>query len=1039
MIRLYSLLVCVGTFFLPLINDAQQLNQQKRLSQFVLRSWNTNAGLTSESVSEMVQTNDGYIWIGTYTGLHRFDGKDFTVFTNQNSDLPSSNVLRIEKGQGGELWLGTLHGIAIYENGVFTVPEKLDSVENLSIEEMLITRDGDLWFSTKSNNLFYYNQNSLTEFTKEFGVENSTVLSMCEDRNGNVYFGTDDSQLIIYSPSGTLVKYSLGNDLNGINVMESKSGLTYLGTGDGFYLWDGTELIKNPILGSSTVNSILIDENKTFWLGTMKGLFRYQSTTQSLDSLTEQNGIPNNIIEDLIFDSQGNVWVGTYRSGIFYLGDGSITSFTKNDGLATNIISSVTELNEETFLLGNENGSLNLLQNGQISDYKPAISIPSERLKNLFTDSKGRVWVCTYGGLVILDGPRSKHYKVSNGFPDNFIRLAYEDKDGTIWLGTKNAGLLLFESDDLSKWKSITIEDGLSSNYIMSIEENKNGDMIVATISGLNFIRDKEVFKTVTTDDGLPSNFMFSTQATSEYIWIASNDGLSGYSENGIVNFNTERGMPTNIIYDVIADKSGTLWMPAENAILAIKITALEAAAENPEKGIKVKQYDESYGMKNSHCLGAVLTFVDSKDRFWVPTIGGIVMMDPDNINTPSFTPSIIIEGIQADNVHLPLGEGVSVPSGTNRLLIDFTGISYAQTELLQFRYKLSPFDDEWVIASNERNAIYTNLTPGNYEFELQTGVEGNFTDSTLTTRIRIEASWWQTTWAKILLIFAVICLALFIYWIRLRSLRKNNIRLEETVTKRTEEIENQKRELKSAIEQLRSAQEQMIQSDKMASLGILAAGVAHEINNPLNFIQGGIEGLEQKLKKHKSIKKEDYGVLIGAVKEGISRASTIVHSLNEFSHASEDKLEPCDVHHLIDNCITMIGYRLKNGIELTKNYDSKEAIVLGNNGKLHQAFLNIITNSIQAIDRKGKITVETEINSENIFIEFIDSGHGIKPEHLTKITEPFFSTKEPGKGTGLGLSITYTIINEHKGKLAYNSEWGKGTTARVSLPLLKK
>ncbi len=230
-----------------------------------------------------------------------------------------------------------------------------------------------------------------------------------------------------------------------------------------------------------------------------------------------------------------------------------------------------------------------------------------------------------------------------------------------------------------------------------------------------------------------------------------------------------------------------------------------------------------------------------------------------------------------------------------------------------------------------------------------------------------------------------------------------------------------------------------MIQSDKMASLGILAAGVAHEINNPLNFIQGGVEGLEQTLKRSRKIKKEEYAELLKAVKEGISRASTIVSSLNEFSHSSDKKLEPCDIYHLIDNCLTMIRYRLKNGIELNKTFSEDKAIVMGNNGKLHQAFLNILTNSIQAIEKKGSITIRTKIDKNNVLITFEDSGHGIKPENLKKITEPFFSTKDPGKGTGLGLSITYAIINEHGGSLNYSSEWGKGTIATVKLPLIKK
>lgn len=1013
-----------------------KLNGNKRLSQLVLRSWNTEHGLTSESGNDLIQTEDGYIWIATYTGLHRFDGKDFTVFNSQNSSIPSSNVLAVQLDRSQELWVGTLHGITKYQNGEFVIPKGLEAVANFGIEEMRMTDNDELWFSTKSNHLFLYREEKLEEFTQALEIENSTVLSITEDSSGNVYFGTDDSQLIVYSNTGEITKIPLGEDVNGVNTLFKHDHLIYVGTGRGLYVWDGEEIWKRPMLQNTTINTLIVDSNSTLWIGTMRGLFRYTENSNQLDSLTEDSGMPNNIVQDLLFDQQGNLWVGTYRSGIFFLADGSITSFTKNDGLATNIISSVTEMGDQTFLLGNENGVLNLLKDGTVTTYHPSIPIPSERLKNLFTDDKGRIWVSTYGGLIVLDGENSRQFNINSGFPYNFIRVAFQTQDGSIWVGTKNAGLIIFNS--LDDWEQLTIDDGLSSNYILSIEQNESGDIIVATISGLNIIQGRSVVKTINVEDGLPSNFMFATLHTPNYIWIASNDGLTGYSENKIVNFNTENGMPSNIIYDVLLDDNGTLWMPSENSILSVQLDELEQAANNPKAEIKVRQYDKSYGMKNSNCLGAVLSYTDSQGSFWIPTLGGIVRLIPHEVKDPNFNPKTIIENIYADNDRVLIKEQTIIPAGTDRLLIDFTGISYTQTDLLQFRYRLEPFDEEWVYALEDRNGLYTNLAPGNYTFQLQTGIDDNFFTDVLSQELIIEAAWWQTAWAKILFGFSIALITLFIYWLRLRSLTSNNLRLEETVSERTNALEQQKQELKKAINQLKNAQEQMIQSDKMASLGILAAGVAHEINNPLNFIQGGVEGLEQTLKRSRKIKKEEYAELLKAIKEGISRASTIVLSLNEFSHSSDKKLEPCDIYHLIDNCLTMIRYRLKTGIELQKEFENTEALVMGNNGKLHQAFLNIITNSIQAIDKKGSIIIRTKIIDNHISIEFVDSGHGIKPENLKKITEPFFSTKEPGKGTGLGLSITYAIITEHGGSLQYSSEWGKGTTATITLPLIQ-
>ncbi|NQZ76930.1 MAG: hypothetical protein HRT61_12645, partial [Ekhidna sp.] len=643
----YALIVCYILISLVPAVAQMRLDQNKKLSQYVLRGWNTEDGLATEAINELIQTPDGYIWIATYSGLHRFDGKEFTVYNGKNSAIPSSNVATLQTDHENTLWIGGLHGIAKYVSGEFIVPKPLEETKNYSIEEMLITKSKEIWFSTKSNSLFRFNGNKLEDFTEEFEVANSTILTIREDLKGSIYFGTDDSQLIIYS-DGKVDKHQLDIEVNGVNALYAYQDLVYLGTGRGLYIWDGKDLSKSSVLSNTTINEIIIDSNRNFWMGTLKGLFKFNEKSNTLDSLTEQNGMPNNIVRDHIFDQEGNLWVGTYRSGIFFLSDGSITSFTENDGLATDIITSTTEIEPGTFLLGNENGVLNLLRNDSITPYTPPIKIPSERLKNLVTDSKGRVWISTYGGLIILDGEKSKHHSVANGFPDNFIRVAYEDQQGTMWIGTKNAGLFAFTSKD--DWKQITIHDGLSSNYIMSIEEDLKGNLLVSTMSGLNFVKDGKIIKSITVDDGLPSNFMFSTYPDNEFIWIASNDGLTGYSDDRIVNFTTENGLPSNSIYDVLPDKEGNFWIPSENSIIFIDKDDLSSALRDPDLKIKAKQFDKSYSMKNSHCLGAVHSFSDSEGQFWIPTLGGIVKLDPQEVQSPELKPKTIIENIYADN-----------------------------------------------------------------------------------------------------------------------------------------------------------------------------------------------------------------------------------------------------------------------------------------------------------------------------------------------------------------------------------------------------
>ena len=241
--------------------------------------------------------------------------------------------------------------------------------------------------------------------------------------------------------------------------------------------------------------------------------------------------------------------------------------------------------------------------------------------------------------------------------------------------------------------------------------------------------------------------------------------------------------------------------------------------------------------------------------------------------------------------------------------------------------------------------------------------------------------------------------------------------------------VKNKK--LGESMRQLQDATQKLIESEKMASLGMLSAGVAHEINNPLNFIKGGIEVLEDGL-KNENLNFESEPCIY-AVKEGLNRATTIVNSLNHFSRNNELTNEECDVKEIIENCLVMLRPKLKYKAKVRTEFDSNPCIIIGNEGKLHQAFLNFLSNAEYAIDERGEILIRTKKERDKVVIEISDNGVGIPKEHLRKISDPFFTTKEVGKGTGLGLSISYKIIESHNGRVSVDSKEGEGTKFTIS------
>jgi len=294
---------------------------------------------------------------------------------------------------------------------------------------------------------------------------------------------------------------------------------------------------------------------------------------------------------------------------------------------------------------------------------------------------------------------------------------------------------------------------------------------------------------------------------------------------------------------------------------------------------------------------------------------------------------------------------------------------------------------------------------------------------------------------------------------------------LEEKVVARTREVVSQKETIEYAYAELRAAQSQMVHSEKMASLGQLTAGIAHEINNPINFVSVGIIGLEKNFKafmkvveKYESItsgsnadatlreievmKKEmQYDEvksfitgLMDDIKLGADRASEIIQGLRSFSRLNEAEFKYADIHEGLDATLVLLRTRTKNSIDILKDYDPDLPFINCNPGQLNQLFMNLLTNAIEAIEMKhsqenNAITIKTTNLLDKIEISIKDNGIGIPNEIQEKIFDPFFTTKEVGKGTGLGLSIVFGIIKKHNGQINVVSAPGVGSEFIIQIP----
>ena len=291
-------------------------------------------------------------------------------------------------------------------------------------------------------------------------------------------------------------------------------------------------------------------------------------------------------------------------------------------------------------------------------------------------------------------------------------------------------------------------------------------------------------------------------------------------------------------------------------------------------------------------------------------------------------------------------------------------------------------------------------------------------------------------------------------------------------VMQQKREIENinekltiQKDELQKTLEDLKKAQTQLVQSEKMASLGQLVAGIAHEINNPVNFISAGVDSLSTNLKDIRQVLEiyhrvtpenvsetlreieelkerveykeaiKEINTLLDSIKNGTKRTTEIVRGLRTFSRLDEDILKMADIHEGIDSTLILLHNKYKNHVEIIKNYGVLPQVECYP-GQLNQVFMNILSNAIDAINEKGTITIQTLLNKDKILISIKDNGHGIPESLKDKIFDPFFTSKGVGKGTGLGLSISQSIIGKHNGTLEMKTKQGEGSEFIITIPV---
>jgi len=800
------------------------LAPNKTIEEYVHEVWQVEDGLPHKSVRCLLQSTDGYIWVGTVEGLARFDGVRFTIFNKSNTvEIKNNNITALYEDSRGNIWIGTSGGLNRLRNGKFSSYTTKDGLSHDDILSICSDKNGNTWIGTEIG-LNCLKDGIFTIYTTEDGLFSNRVPALNMDKKGALWIGT--SRGLNRLQDGKITGYTKKDGLSDSGVTyiyADKAGSLWIATMDGLNRLRDGKFSPYPAsdgLSINYVSAIYEDRAGSLWIATFRGLNRLKNGI--FTTFTKKDSPFNNIsFSSFIEDKEGSFWIGSL-DGLSRLRDRAFTIINTKDGLSGDVIYSVMEDRGGSYWICTGESGLNRWKDGEITIYTTKNGLSSNNCSIAFEDREGALWIGTLGGGVnrFKDGI-FKIYTTANGLSHNTVFTIIEDREGSLWFGTYGGGLNRLKD---GKIDIFTIKAGLSSNIVRTIYEDSKGTLWIGTSGGgLHRFKDG-TFTAFTMKEGLSSNRIRPIYEDKEgVLWIGTyGGGLIRLKDGKFTNYTTKVGLFNDIVHQILEDDGGNLWMSCNNGIFRVKKTDLNDFAEARIRSIDCVSYGTFDGMKSSECNGISQPpgFKSRDGRLWFPTMNGVTVIDPSSIKMNTSPPPVIIEEFLVNDKAMDLNNwDYQLSPGKKKLEFYFTALSFLVPQRVKLKYRLEGFEKKWNETSISRTAQYTNITPGYYTFKvIACNNDGIWNNEGASIRFYLRPFFYQTWWFKLfggLLVFLIIA---GLYKIRVRQLNKKKLELKKLVDKRTTQLKESNIRLEASNKQLADANKELERLSLVAS-----------------------------------------------------------------------------------------------------------------------------------------------------------------------------------------------------------------------------
>ena len=1067
-------LIKIITLLLFLAVSFSGYAQQKQL---LFNGITTDDGLVSSNILSIIQDDNGFIWIGTYDGLHRYDSRELKVYQNKAGEPNSlaDNLIRslfIDKNNN--MLVGTNTGISLYNKNsdqfINFNQDTASCLYNFTFQANDITTDNkaNIWIASNVG-LVKFNRadNNYKLFTHDSSNPESISNTFCTalhiDSYNRLWISTQQGLNVYDAKNQSFTKVNIGingEDFSGyrfLDMAEDQNKNLWVNSEDGLFrikLTGNSEeklqhFSPNPddpnSISGNMLSEIYVDRENNLWVGAENnGLYQFNRSNQNFNTVISNGRSVQNLqdisVNAIFQDNAGNLWIGTYGHGVLTVSKNSYAISLFQDIVAENKTYTSTLVNaflEDSFgniWIGTDGNGIFRFDkaNQKFKNYSTENSgIGNDYILSMIEDENKNLWLASWDGGLIRFNPKNETFKSftteNSDIHGNKIYTVAKDKNNKIWLGSHYGGLILFEPSE-NKFTSINrISNDLGENTVNVVKPDSRGNLYVGTTKGLIIYNPsaKKVEKIVGDSaklhiGNIEINDVYVENDTS--IWVGTLMGLFQFNPatSKTRKYTTADGLPGDIINALITDQFGVLWVTTSNGICRFDPKKSSITVFNKDDGMQSNEFRPRSAL------------IDSEGNLFFGGINGFNIIDPEKIVRNKKVPKVQLTGL--DIFHMPVKPGEpnspldKIIAETEKIVLNydqtvltfhFAVLDFTSPGKNQHAYMLENFDSEWTYCGNSRQATYTNLDPGEYIFRVKgANNDGVWNEEGASLIVEVKPPWWQTWWFKALLILVVAFIILSVFYVRIKNLEKQKQVLEKRVEERTRELAK-----------LNATK------DKLFSI------ISHDLRSPFNVILGYTDVLKE---EYKSFDEETMDNVLADLKESGESAFNLLDNLLNWSSTQSGtinfnpkKTTATEITRSILPEVKSIAK--KKNIEIVNHVTRKNILLVADENMLSLVFRNLLTNAVKFSNQGGKIWVDAETNNQAVKFSIKDEGIGIPAEKIALLFDLAENTTQNGtsgeKGTGLGLILSKEFIEMHKGKIWVESEPGKGSTFYFSIP----